>query len=315
MNFSEVDLSKLKTYPLCAREHKVNIEQFVRPEDINLQINIENMFPRILAADSLRELAHAIVTARRLDKPVVFAMGSHVIKCGLSLLIIDLMKRGILTALAFNGSAIVHDLEITLIGATSEDVAEQIKQGRFGMAEETGSILNKAIKQGYERGLGLGESVGKWLANSLYPHKEYSIFANAYKLGIPVTVHVAIGTDIIHMHPSASGAAIGECSHRDFKKLCGVVGQLEGGVWVNLGSAVVLPEVFLKAVSVARNLGAKLESLFTANLDMLQHYRPLQNVVKRPLLPDGKGITITGHHEIMIPLLYQMIVRAYEIEP
>jgi hypothetical protein len=256
-----------------------------------------------LVARDLKSLASDIVRAHRQRKPVVFMMGAHVIKVGLSPLLIDLMECGIITAIALNGAGIIHDSELALFGITSEDVAANLFDGTFGMAKETGEFLNNAVKQGRNDGLGLGESVGKSLLEANAPNLSVSIVAKAYQMGIPVTVHVGVGTDIIHQQPSADGAAIGELSHRDFKILARHLTDLDGGVVLNIGSAVVLPEVFLKALTVARNLGYPCKTFTTANFDMIQHYRPRLNVVTRPTMGGGQGYTFTGHHEIMIPLL------------
>ncbi|GKS60310.1 hypothetical protein YTPLAS18_38370 [Nitrospira sp.] len=232
-------------------------------------------------------------------------MGAHPIKVGLSPIVIDLMERGILTAIAMNGAGIIHDFEIALLGQTSEDVEAEIDSGRFGMAEETGQILNGAIVDGGRSGLGIGEAVGQYLHRHRrsFPHTHMSVLATGVRLGIPVTVHVAMGTDIIHMHPSADGGAIGAGSLVDFRKLAAVVSRMEGGVYLNLGSAVILPEVFLKTVALGRNLGHALRSITTVNMDFLAHYRPLTNVVKRPTQKGGKGYSLIGHHELMFPLL------------
>ncbi|MFO0775263.1 MAG: hypothetical protein U0172_11430 [Nitrospiraceae bacterium] len=261
--------------------------------------------PHILAADTFRTVAKTIARAHRQDRQVILGMGAHPIKVGLSPLVIDLMKRGIVTAVALNGAGIVHDFEIALLGQTSEDVEAEIDSGRFGMAEETGHILNMAMRAGARDGKGIGEAVGHYLVehSKHFPNNNLSILANGYRLGVPVTVHVAVGTDIIHMHPAADGAAIGAGSLVDFRKLTAVVSSMEGGVYLNLGSAVILPEVFLKAVTLGRNLGHPLRKITTVNMDFLTHYRPLTNVVRRPTQKGGTGYTLTGHHEIMFPLL------------
>jgi hypothetical protein len=237
------------------------------------------------------------------------AMGAHVIKCGLSPIIIDLMERGIVSAVALNGAGIIHDFELAYTGQTSEDVAEAIATGEFGMGRETGQFLNEAINQGAKEGLGIGEAVGKSLAASAPQYLRYSIVAAGYRLGIPVTVHVAIGTDIIHTHPSANGAALGAGTHQDFKRFIGIIAQLEGGVYFNIGSAVILPEVFLKAVSAARNLGYTLKDFTTVNMDFIRHYRPTQNVVTRPPADGGEGYTLIGHHELLLPLLAAAVIE------
>ena len=295
----------LKTYSLRSRQSKVNISHFAKPigPDANLSDFLEGL-PDILAAKDFKEFIGLIKRAKRQQKTIIFALGAHVIKVGLNPILIDLMKNGWLTGLALNGAGIIHDFEIALAGQTSEDVDVQIKDGQFGMAQETGEMLNEAINQGAEEGIGLGEAVGRMIADSDFPHKDLSLLAAAYKLGLPVTVHVAIGTDIIHFHPKAKGEAIGKTSLRDFFVFCSMLENLEGGgVFENIGSAVVLPEVFIKALSLVRNKGLKVENFTTAVFDFIYHYRPFQNVVKRPVGEKGRGFYFIGHHEIMIPLL------------
>jgi hypothetical protein len=246
----------------------------------------------------------AMTKARRGRKALIWAMGAHVIKVGLSPVLIDLMKNSWISAVALNGAGIIHDFELAYAGATSEDVESQIKEGRFGMARETGELLNDAIRRGAEDGLGLGESVGRMIAESDFPFKKWSLLGTAYRLRIPATVHVAIGTDVIHMHPRVSGEALGATSLKDFFLLAALVREMNGGgVFLNIGSAVVLPEVFLKAVSLVRNQGRALDGFTTAVFDFHHHYRPAQNVARRPLGKKGKGYYFVGHHEIMIPLL------------
>jgi len=265
--------------------------------------------PSFLAASDFRAVVRAVVQARKRQRPVVLGMGAHPIKVGLSPVIIDLMQRGIVSAVATNGACIIHDFELSLMGMTSEDVAGELCTGRFGMARETGSVLNKAINRGVGKGKGMGESVGEHILKSRNRYKDMSIFAEACRLGIPACVHVAMGTDIIHMHPDAQGAMIGEGSLRDFRLLVAVVSDLDGGVYINLGSAVVLPEVFLKALSVARNLGSTVENIDTVNMDFIQHYRPRENVLRRPTMTKGRAHGLTGHHEIMFPLLAAAIIE------
>jgi len=236
-------------------------------------------------------------------------MGAHPLKVGLSPLIIDLMKRGIITALATNGACIIHDFEMAYLGWTSEDVDKELCKGSFGMAGETGKYLNKAISAGVRKGYGIGKSVGEMINTSRFRFKGTSIFSAACELGIPATVHVAIGSDIIHMHPEADGSAIGEGSFRDFKLFAAVVSDLEGGVYINLGSAVIMPEVFLKALTIARNLGNKVEDITTVNMDFFQHYRPRENVLRRPTIQKGAAYALTGHHEIMFPLLTAAVIE------
>jgi len=270
--------------------------------------------PGFLGAEQLRQTVAAIIAARRAGRPVVFAFGGHVIKTGCAPLVIDLIERGVITALATNGSGAIHDLELAETGATSEEVAETIRDGTFGMVHETCMHMNEATRHG-STGIGLGGALGELLNCEDVPYRHLSLFAAAHRAGIPATVHVAVGTDTVHVHPELDGAALGAATLADFRTICAVVAELgaagagePGGVWLNVGSAVVLPEVFLKAVSVARNLGRPLEGMHTANLDMLAHYRPTQNVLTRPV-PAGHGHALLGQHEILLPLLRQAIVE------
>jgi hypothetical protein len=309
--FKPLDLSRIATYPLASRASKVTVSDFARPleTDSSLKSFLESL-PNILAARELRDLAALIREAKRKGRAIIFGLGGHVIKTGLSPVLIDLMKRGYVTAFVMNGSAMIHDFEIALAGATSEDVEAGLGTGAFGMAEETGRIINEAISAGARDRIGMGESVGRQL-HAIHPaHAEASLLHTAYGASVPVTVHVAIGTDIVHIHKSADGASIGQTTHQDFRLLCSIVRELdEGGVYLNLGSAVVLPEVFLKTVTVIRNLGFKLAGFSTANFDFIQHYRPLTNVVRRPVEGSGRGFSFTGHHEFMIPLLAAAILE------
>jgi hypothetical protein len=260
--------------------------------------------PDQLGAQALNGVIGAIVEACRKGKPVIMAMGAHVIKCGLQPVLRSLIDAGVITAIALNGAGAIHDYEISLIGETSEDVGAVLHAGLFGMAEETGRDLNRALKEGVPQGFGFGEAVGRFILDRGNPHREWSLMALCTERGIPVTVHVAVGTDIVHQHPEADGAVIGEATFRDFRLLAAIVAELgDGGVYLNIGSAVLLPEVFLKALSIAQNLGHHVDNFTTVNMDMQQHYRPLQNVVKRPTAGKSMGYTITGHHEIMLPLL------------
>ena len=262
--------------------------------------------------ESVVLLKKKIVEAYKGEKQIILMMGSHVIKTGMSLLIIDLMKKKIINHIAMNGSGPIHDFEIALIGETSEYVEETIEDGSFGMAEETGKYINEAIKEGAKSNFGLGESIAKKIINMNLKYKEFSILANAYKLNIPVTVHSAIGTEIIHQHPSCDGAAIGKTSYNDFKKIIESITKLEEGVIINIGSAVILPEVFLKAFTVARNLGFNIKKFTAANIDMTKHYRPTVNVVERPTSLGGLGLTILGRHEETIPSLHRLITDELE---
>jgi len=305
-DYGPTDLTRLRTKSIAQRRSLVEVKDFARlaPAGGGFRA-FERSLPNLLAARELRGLADAIARAARSGRPVVAAIGAHVIKCGASPILIDLMRRGVITALATHGAGAVHDYEVSLAGKTSEDVAEGLPSGGFGMARETASGLARAAERGAQ-GEGLGRALGKMILKDKNRWARYSVFATAAKLKIPATVHVAIGTDVAHMHSQISGAALGEASLVDFRILCSVVGDLEGGVWLNIGSAVVMPEVFLKALSVARNLGHRVEDFCSANLDMIQHYRPRQNVLLRPR---GKGFAITGHHEIMLPMLRMMVVE------
>ncbi|HUU41261.1 MAG TPA: hypothetical protein VMW42_09980, partial [Desulfatiglandales bacterium] len=253
-----------------------------------------------------------LTVAIKEKKTILLALGAHTIKVGLSPIILDLMERGIITGLAMNGAGIIHDLEVAMVGSTSEDVDNELANGRFGMAKETGEFLNNAIKEGAKKGSGLGISVGKSILKASLPYTEYSLCAGAAKMNIPLTVHVAIGTDIIHFHPAVDGSAIGKTSHLDFRIFSTMVSQLEGGAYINLGSAVILPEVFLKALTLVRNLGFNVREFTTLDMDFIRHYRPLTNVVKRPTLEGGVGFSITGHNEIMFPMLAAALIENLE---
>jgi hypothetical protein len=306
-----IALEGVKTYPLDSRPSKVSAGDFARPvaEGSTLSEFLGSL-PNILAVRSLREVAAAVRRARERGKPVVWGIGGHVIKTGLAPVIVDLMRRGFVTALAANGSVLVHDLEIALVGSTSEDVDATLGAGAFGAAEETGRLLNGAAVQGARDGVGLGESLGHSLALLEPPYKDLSLLYAAYQSRVPFTAHVSIGGDIPHFHPSASGGALGETSHTDFRLLAELVRRLDGGgVYLNVGSAVVLPEVFLKAVTLVRNLGHPLSDFTTANFDFIQSYRPLTNVVRRPTSDGaGRGYSVTGHHELLIPLLAAQLI-------
>lgn len=307
LTYSEFPLDDVRTYPLRSRESKVRVEQFARVPSTTGPPTIAgwlDALPDILAAADLRRVVSALVRARDAGRPIVWGLGGHVIKTGLAPVLADLMARGYVSALALNGAAVIHDFEIAIGGRTSEDVDAALGPGTFGMAEETGVWLNAAIADGVASGVGLGEAVVRWLASSTeVRHAEASLLCAAGRHSVPVTVHVAIGTDITHMHPAASGAAMGEGSLRDFRRFTSSVAHLAGGVYLNCGSAVVLPEVFLKAVALVRNRGLSLDGLTTVNLDFIRHYRPQTNVVHRPTAGVGQGISLVGHHEIMIPLI------------
>jgi hypothetical protein len=307
--YEEFDLSGVRTYPLKSRKSKAKTEDFAHPVGRGASVQqLLASLPNVLAAADLRAVVAAIVEAKRGGAGVVWGLGAHVIKTGLGPILIDLMERGFVSALATNGAAIIHDFEVALAGATSEDVDEALGPGQFGMADETGRLLNGAINDGVARGLGIGRSVADYLHERQPQHARSSVLAAAGRLAIPVTVHVAVGTDIIHMHPLASGAALGEGSMRDFRYFVSNVARLERGVYLNCGSAVVLPEVFLKAVALARNRGLALTGLTTVNLDFVRLYRPQTNVVTRPTAGIGRGYSLVGHHEIMIPLLAAAVI-------
>lgn len=310
--FQPLDISNLSTYPLSARQSKVTTTDFAKPLADQASANdFLNSLPNILAARDLRQLAALICEAQQKQRPIIVGLGGHVIKTGLAPVLIDLMKRGFINALVFNGSAVIHDFEIALAGATSEDVDATLGSGTFGMAEETGTLINEAVNAGAGDNLGMGESVARAIHAMSPPYAEQSLLCASYAMNIPLTVHVAIGTDIIHIHRNADGASLGKATLQDFRLLCSIVCQLnDGGVYLNLGSAVILPEVFLKTVTVVRNLGYELKDFTTANFDFIQQYRPLTNVVKRPVAGVGRGFSFTGHHEIMIPLLAAAILAS-----
>jgi hypothetical protein len=300
--------------PLSARGGKVRVEDFAAPYAKGSGVRgwLDSL-PKILAADSFRSVVDALVKARAHGKPILWGLGGHVIKCGLAPVLVDLMQRGYASAFSMNGSAAIHDFEIALVGCTSEDVEAVLPDGRFGVAEETGREMNQAIACGDRDGIGIGEALGRALTtDGRAPHADRSLLAAAYQRSVPVTVHVAMGTDTPHTHPAAEPAAIGRATHYDFRLFCTLVAGLnEGGVYLNVGSAVVMPEVFLKAVSAGRNLGHALANFTTVNFDFLQHYRPRVNVVERPHAGSrGRGYGITGHHEIMLPLLAAALIES-----
>jgi hypothetical protein len=308
--YDEFDLSGVRTYPLASRTSKARVEDFAKPYAPGSGMGAWlASLPRMLAAQDFRAVVGALTEARKTDGGIVWGLGAHVIKTGLAPILIDLMERGFVSAIALNGAGVIHDFEIAMAGGTSEDVDESLGPGRFGMAEETGRGLNEAIARGVQAGLGIGQAVARHLADVKPRFADSSILASAARLSVPVTVHVALGTDIIHMHASASGAAIGEGSLRDFRHFVANVARLERGVYLNCGSAVVLPEVFLKAVALARNRGIPLAGLTTVNLDFVRLYRPQTNVVTRPVAGTGRGFSLTGHHEIMLPLLAAALVE------
>ena len=317
-----ITLGGVHTYPLASRKSKVSLRDFARPTAPNTSMTkFLDSLPNILAAEDLRNLLTAIHSAQKQRKPVLWGIGGHVIKVGLGPVLIDLMKRGFVSGIAMNGAALIHDFEIALAGNTSEDVEAGIGEGQFGMAAETGEYINEIAKLSHRIRIGYGEAAGQYLASGIIAvkHADSSVLVAAYQHRIPVTIHLAIGTDIPHMHPAANGAALGDATHHDFRLFCALVQQMHpGGVYLNWGSAVLLPEVFVKAVSVARNLGTPLHPITTANFDFIQHYRPLQNVVKRPTASgrgrqgeESRGYAITGHHELLLPLVAAALVSGW----
>jgi hypothetical protein len=307
--YSAADLSKAKTIPFAERKNKVSIDQFAEAPDWNA-ITADPLanLPDVLAAQDTRTVVDAIVSAHREGRAVLFMLGGHVVKTGCSPLLIDLMRRKVITHLAMNGATAIHDYEVARFGQTSEDVAENLKDATFGMVDETGREMNEAFQQGQTHGCGAGEALARALIDRDAANANHSLLVAAFEADVPVTVHVAIGAEIIHQHPSCQGAALGEASYTDFKVLVeSLAGLGDGGVVVNVGSAVILPEVFLKALTLARNLGAAVNNFTAVNLDMIRHYRPEVNVIGRPVQEGGRGIHLTGHHELLLPLLHSAI--------
>ena len=309
MDFPPLDFSKIRTYPVADRANKVAIEAFAKPHTAGASFaSFLEALPDFLAVQDFKLVVSAIAAARKNGRPVLLMMGAHAIKVGLNPIIVDAMRRGFVNAVAFNGAGAIHDFETAYQGETSEDVQRGLNDGSFGMADETGRMMNAAMADGVARGLGAGRALGERALT--FPNKHLSIMATGAEIGAPVTVHIGIGTDIIHQHPTTNGAHLGEASYRDFKTFAAVCAQLEGGVVLNVGSAVIMPEVFLKALTVARNLGHKVEKFTTATLDMTRHYRPAENVQRRPTALGGKGVCIIGHHEINLPLLFAAVAEA-----
>jgi len=309
--YKRFQVSQLEDYSLRDRPSKVTTSDFAKPLSTDSIVDYLSSLPNLLAARDLRCLVHSILGARQKNKPVIWGIGGHVIKVGLAPVLIALMEQGFVSAVATNGSGIIHDFEISLCGRTSEDVEKELKTGAFGMARETGQSLNRAIRQGAREDKGIGEAVGEFLVKADPEYSNCSVICESYKRQIPLTVHIAIGTDIIHNHPDFCGASVGKTAQIDYQIFTQLVSLLDdGGVFLNVGSAVILPEVFLKAVSMIRNSGQQLDGFVTANMDFIQHYRPTQNVVRRPVGDAGSGIAITGHHEIMIPLLAGLLMHS-----
>lgn len=312
-DWQPLDLTGIKTSTLQKRKSKVDVSHFASPLPPGSPFKgFLQSLPQTLAAGDFKEVVSRIIAAIKGDQMVLWGMGAHPIKVGLNPIIIDLMDRGIIRGLAMNGACIVHDVEIAMAGKTSEEVEEGLGQGAFGVTRETAEFINGAIKEGHKAGWGLGGAVGRALNKEEFPYRDMSVCAAASRLDIPLTVHVAIGTDVVHIHPSTDGSMVGEMTYRDFRLFASLVASLEGGIYINVGSAVIMPEVFLKALSAARNLGHRVEDFCTLNMDFIQHYRPTQNVVCRPTAKNGKGFALTGHHEIMVPLLAAAIVEGLE---
>ena len=308
--YEPIDLSGLKTFAMAQRQHKVDVSAmaFLPDKDVSAGEFLESL-PDFLGARQLRQLVEAMARAVQMDRPVIFAMGAHVIKVGCSPIIIDLMERGVLSGIVFNGAGGIHDFEIAHTGQTSEDVGAHLHEGRFGMTEEAPEILAVAAERGCAENIGLGAALGTLMNERKLANNHLSLLATAARLNVLATLHVALGTDTVHMHPQVSGEKMGAASMIDFRRLCSAVADLgDGGVWVNIGSAVILPEVFLKAVSVARNLGANLDEMVTANLDMQRHYRVQENVLQRPVKA-GNSFNVIGHHEILLPLLRMWLLQ------
>ena len=311
--FEPIDLSGVKTYPLSQRKSKISTADVAKTwlKGSHFKDFLDGL-PDILAGSHLKTVISSTVKAFKENKTILFSMGAHVIKVGLNPIVINLMERGIITAVAMNGAGIIHDFELAMAGQTSEDVSASIGNGTFGMADETGAFLCDAIHHAGKTSKGLGETIGAAMIEKKLPFLEHSILAAGCRLDIPVTVHVAFGTDIIHMHPGFDSKAAGETTHRDFRTFASVVSTLEKGVYFNVGSAVILPEVFLKAVTLARNLGHRLNDFTTVNMDFIRQYRPMTNVVNRPTADGGRGFHLTGHHEIMLPLIAAGIIEKIE---
>ncbi|MFC1868007.1 hypothetical protein ACFL0H_07750 [Thermodesulfobacteriota bacterium] len=313
VKWNPISLDGIKSYPLKDRPSKVGIDDFCVPwvSGGGIREWIGSL-PKLLAGNDFRKVVNNIVSAVKSENMVILALGAHAIKVGLNPVIIDLMERGVISGLAMNGAGIIHDAELAMVGHTSEDVATRIGDGKFGMAEETGRFLNEAIIEGAVNEYGLGRAVGAMLVRDNLPNNRFSLLARAFDLDIPVTVHVAIGTDIIHCHPTADGSAIGKTSHLDFRIFADLVSKMERGVYINLGSAVIMPEVFLKALTLVRNLNYNVKRFTTVNMDFIKSYRPMTNVVHRPTLEGGEGYSLVGHHEIMFPLLAAAVIEGLE---
>jgi hypothetical protein len=316
MHFNAEDfhvLRQVQTHSIHQRQHKVSVADFMDVAAWQTQPALRLLFPHILKGKDILAVVDGFVAAHQRGRAIIVALGAHVIKCGLSPLLIEMMRRGWLQGLVLNGAGAIHDLEVALIGMTSEDVAQNLISGQFGMVEETPCLINKALQECAGAQVGMGAALGQAIVQGDFPYGQYSLLAAAYTYHVPLTVHVAIGADTIHMHPTTDGALLGQATYRDFQRLTLLLRELhDGGCYWNVGSAVVLPEVFLKALTLCRNVGYPVERFLTVNLDMIQHYRPEYNVVQRPTQHGGAGYTLIGHHEIMLPLLYAMILETFE---
>ena len=316
MHFNAEDfhvLKQVQTHSIHQRQHKVSVADFMDVAAWQTQPALRLLFPHILKGKDILSVVDGFVAAHRRGRAIIFALGAHVIKCGLSPLLIEMMRRGWLQGLVLNGAGAIHDLEVALIGMTSEDVAQNLISGQFGMVDETPRLINKALQEFEGEHVGMGAALGEAIAHGDFPYGQYSLLAAAYTYQVPLTVHVAIGADTIHMHPTTDGALLGQATYRDFQRLTLLLRELhDGGCYWNIGSAVLLPEVFLKALTLCRNVGYPVERFLTVNLDMIQHYRPEYNVVQRPTQHGGASYTLIGHHEIMLPLLYAMILETLE---
>jgi len=310
MDFPPLDFGHIRTYPIKERPNKVHLDGLasVWQQGGSFAQFIDSL-PKILVGNDFRAVVDATVSAVRHQRPVVVMMGAHPIKCGLNPVLIDLMRQNVVSAVAFNGAGAIHDFELALIGETSEDVQRGLDDGSFGMIDETGKQMNAALADGVRQGIGAGRALGEAIVKGQFRQKELSILHQGVVSNVPVTVHIAIGTDIIHQHPTTDGSVLGEATYLDFQKFASVVAKLEGGVLLNIGSAVVMPEVFLKALTIARNLGNTVDNFTTVNFDMIRHYRPSENVVKRPTHKGGRGFYIVGHHELLVPLWAAAVIE------
>ena len=310
MDFPPLDFGRIRTYPIKERPNKVHREEIARVWSQGGSFaQFLDSLPKILVGNDFRAIVDATAAAVRNQRPVVIMMGAHPIKCGLNPILIDLMRRGVISAVAFNGAGAIHDFEIAMIGETSEDVQRGLDDGSFGMIDETGKLMNAALADGVKQGIGAGRALGEAIVKGKFQQKELSILHQGVVGNAPVTVHIAIGTDIIHQHPTTDGSVLGEATYLDFQKFAAVVAKLEGGVVFNIGSAVIMPEVFLKALTIARNLGNTVDNFTTVNFDMIRHYRPTENVVRRPTHKGGRGYYIVGHHELLVPLWAAAVIE------